>query len=69
MALPPDRGQVIFRTKDIELISQLIEGTFPDYQRVSLEQALFIYRFSLFPLLVLAVFAFSRRKPNPQSLP
>ena len=34
MALPPDRGQVIFRTKDIELISQLIEGTFPDYQQI-----------------------------------
>ena len=34
MALPPDRGQVVFRTKDIELISQLIEGTFPDYQQI-----------------------------------
>ena len=34
MALPPERGQVIFRTKDIELSSQLIEGTFPDYQQI-----------------------------------
>ena len=34
MTLPPDRGQVIFRTKDIELVSQLIEGTFPDYQQI-----------------------------------
>lgn len=34
MALPPERGQVIFRSKDIELTSQLIEGTFPDYQQI-----------------------------------
>lgn len=31
MHLPPERGQVIFRAKNIELVSQLIEGTFPDY--------------------------------------
>jgi DNA polymerase-3 subunit beta len=31
MILPPGRGQVIFRAKNIELVSQLIEGTFPDY--------------------------------------
>ncbi|NIS80574.1 MAG: DNA polymerase III subunit beta [Anaerolineales bacterium] len=34
MNLPPNRGQVIFRAKDIELVSQLIEGTFPDYQGI-----------------------------------
>lgn len=34
MSLPPGRGQVIFRTKNSELISQLIEGTFPDYQQI-----------------------------------
>lgn len=30
MILPPGRGQVIFRTRDTELVSQLIDGTFPD---------------------------------------
>lgn len=34
MSLPPNRGQVVFRGKDIELVSQLIEGTFPDYQTI-----------------------------------
>lgn len=34
MVLPPGRGQVIFRLKDIELVSQLIEGTFPDYEQI-----------------------------------
>ena len=34
MVLPPGRGQVIFRTKDAELTSQLIEGTFPDLEQV-----------------------------------
>ncbi len=34
MIMPPGRGQVIFRTDDIELVSQLIEGTFPDYQQI-----------------------------------
>ena len=34
MTLPPGRGQVIFRTKDVELVSQLIEGSFPDYQQI-----------------------------------
>lgn len=34
MLIPPDRGQVIFRTKNVELVSQLIEGTFPDYQQI-----------------------------------
>jgi DNA polymerase-3 subunit beta len=34
MSLPANRGQVVFRGKDIELVSQLIEGTFPDYQSI-----------------------------------
>jgi DNA polymerase III subunit beta len=34
MVLPPRSGRVIFRTKDAELVSQLIEGTFPDYQQI-----------------------------------
>jgi DNA polymerase-3 subunit beta len=34
MILPPRSGRVVFRTKDAELVSQLIEGTFPDYQQI-----------------------------------
>ena len=34
MILPPNRGQVIFRTKDLELVSQLIEGTYPDVKGI-----------------------------------
>jgi len=34
MVLPPRSGRVIFRTKDAELASQLIEGSFPDYQQI-----------------------------------
>jgi DNA polymerase III subunit beta len=34
MVIPPGRGQVIFRMKDIELASQLIEGSFPDLEQV-----------------------------------
>lgn len=34
MTLPPQSGRVIFRTKDAELASQLIEGTFPDYEQI-----------------------------------
>jgi DNA polymerase III subunit beta len=34
MLLPPGRGQVIFRLKDVELISQLIEGSFPPYEQI-----------------------------------
>ena len=29
VAFPSGRGQVIFHMKDVELVSQLIEGTFP----------------------------------------
>ena len=34
MVIPKGRGQVVFRVKDIELVSQLIDGTFPDYQQI-----------------------------------
>jgi DNA polymerase-3 subunit beta len=34
MNLPPNRGQVIFHMKDAELVSQLIEGTYPDLEQV-----------------------------------
>ncbi len=34
MTLPLGRGQVIFHLKDVELVSQLIEGNFPDYQQI-----------------------------------
>jgi DNA polymerase-3 subunit beta len=34
MILPPGRGQVIFHMKDVELVSQLIEGSFPDYKQI-----------------------------------
>jgi DNA polymerase III subunit beta len=32
MNIPPGRGQVIFHLKDAELVSQLIDGNFPDYK-------------------------------------
>jgi len=34
MTIAPNRGQVFFRMTDIDLISQLIEGTFPDYKQI-----------------------------------
>jgi DNA polymerase-3 subunit beta len=34
MTLPQGRGQVIFRTNDVELTSQLIEGNFPDFEQI-----------------------------------
>ncbi len=34
MVFPKERGQVVFRMKDVELSSQLIDGTFPDYQQI-----------------------------------
>lgn len=34
MVLPKGRGQIVFRVKDVELVSQLIDGTFPDYQQI-----------------------------------
>ena len=34
MIVPAQRGQVIFRLKDAELVSQLIDGNFPDYKAI-----------------------------------
>jgi DNA polymerase-3 subunit beta len=34
MVVPPGRGQVIFRLRDSELVSQLIEGNFPDFKAI-----------------------------------
>lgn len=34
MVMPPGRGQVVFRLRDIELVSQLIDGAFPDYEQI-----------------------------------
>ncbi len=34
MVMPPGRGQVIFHLKDVELVSQLIEGSFPDLEQL-----------------------------------
>jgi len=34
MVMPAGRGQVIFRLKDAELSSSLIDGTFPDFQPI-----------------------------------
>jgi DNA polymerase-3 subunit beta len=34
MVLPKGRGQVVFRVKDVEVVSQLIDGAFPDYQQI-----------------------------------
>jgi DNA polymerase-3 subunit beta len=34
MLIAPSRSQVFFHTKDVDLVSQLIEGTFPEYKRV-----------------------------------
>ncbi len=34
MTVPEGRSQVVFRVKNAELVSQLIEGTFPDYEQI-----------------------------------
>ena len=34
MVLPKGRGQVVFRVKDVEVVSQLIDGTFTDFQQI-----------------------------------
>ena len=34
LTLPPGSGQAIFRAQDVELVSQLIDGNFPDYQQL-----------------------------------
>lgn len=34
MVVPKQRGQVLFRVKDVEVVSQLIDGAFPDYHQI-----------------------------------
>lgn len=34
MVIPSGRGQVVFRMKDIELVSQLIEGNYPELEQI-----------------------------------
>ncbi len=34
MVIQPERGQVLFHLKDAELVSQLIEGNFPDFRAI-----------------------------------
>ena len=34
MVMPKGRGQVLFRVKDVEVVPQLIDGTFPDYHQI-----------------------------------
>ena len=34
MIVPKGRGQVVFRIKDVQLVAQLIDGSFPDYQQI-----------------------------------
>lgn len=34
LVITPTRRQIIFRMQDVELVSQLIEGDFPDYTRI-----------------------------------
>ena len=34
MTMTPARGQVLFRLKSIEVVSQLIQGTFPNYSQL-----------------------------------
>lgn len=34
MIFPPDGGRVVFQMQDIQLMSQLIDGTFPDYEQI-----------------------------------
>ena len=34
LTLPPGRGQSIFHMSDIDLVSQLIDGIFPDFNQI-----------------------------------
>ncbi len=34
MSMPPQSGRVVFRSQNTELASQLIEGSFPDYEQI-----------------------------------
>jgi DNA polymerase-3 subunit beta len=34
LVIPKGRGQAVFRVGDVELVTQLIDGTFPDYEQI-----------------------------------
>lgn len=34
VAITDNRNQILFRLKDVDLVSQLIDGTFPDYEKI-----------------------------------
>ena len=34
IAISPNKSQVLFRLKDVEIVSQLIQGTFPNYKQL-----------------------------------
>ena len=34
ITLAPERGQVMFRPKNVEMVSQMIQGTFPNYSQL-----------------------------------
>ncbi len=34
MVIPKNRGQAIFRVRNVEVVTQLIDGTFPDYDQI-----------------------------------
>ncbi len=34
ISLTPNKSQVLFRMKDVELVSRLVQGTFPNYQQI-----------------------------------
>ena len=34
VAITPNRNQILFQLRDIDIVSQLIEGSFPDYEKI-----------------------------------
>lgn len=34
VAIPPNQNQIMFQLKDIDIVSQLLEGNFPDYEKI-----------------------------------
>ncbi len=34
LVIPKGRGQAVFRVKNVELVTQLIDGAFPDYEQI-----------------------------------
>ncbi len=34
VAITPNRNQVLFQLRDVDIVSQLIEGSFPDYEKI-----------------------------------